>query len=159
MNFKFLLTIAFVALSAFDSTANASDNLLQLHYIDGTVAHVSLSDHPVITFTENEINIRTTTTTLSVSSDDISRFSYVIADASGIKTVELNKNIIILSDNELIYDFGSCGGIIALYDLQGRTVRSRHFAAGVGKLSIVGIAPGTYIAKANSSTFKFRVNE
>lgn len=159
MNIKHLLSIACVAICAMDSSAGAFENLLRLHYADGSVADISLFDNPVITFSEMEINVRTTTMTIGVNYNDICNFSYVIFGESGLKSIEMDKKIINLSGCELSYDFGHRGGVIAVYDLQGRVVKTRSFASGVGSLSIAGLATGTYIACADSITFKFRVNE
>lgn len=159
MNIKHLLSIAFVAICAMNSSASAFENLLRLHYTDGSVADISLFDNPVITFSDIEINVRTTAMTIGVNYNDICNFSYVISGEAGLKSVEVDKNVINLSGCELIYDFGPRGGVIAVYDLQGRVIKTHSFASGVGSLSIVGLASGTYIACANSSSFKFRVNE
>lgn len=159
MNYKFLFAIIIVAISKFVAYSDESKKLLQLYYTDGNITEVNLHTHPTITFDVNEIRIDNSDTSLSILYDDLLQLGYVLQGYSGIGTTDVSKTCIRLNGNMLSYDFGAKRGEMTVYNLAGEIIRRRNFTSGIGSISIAGLPQGVYIARANSSTFKFRVNE
>ena len=68
------------------TVAKADDLVLQVWQADGKVMNISLNEEPVTTYSDGQLIIRTTKTTVTFPLEQVVKYTY--ADASGISSPE-----------------------------------------------------------------------
>lgn len=148
-----------LVLSGVATAAYATDGMtLEVNYIDGTTAEVTMSSNPVLTFEGDNFCIDGHEISMSVPFNTVSNIAFKNVPSSGVSAPTVQPDYILTPDS-FSYDFGPQGGDILLYDTAGILVSTAHCASGTGMLSLGTVAPGIYIIKADALTLKIRLNE
>ena len=146
--FLFLLILFVFAISAM-----ADDLILQIWQSDGKVVTIDLNEQPVTRYSDGNLIITTTKSTISYPLEKVAKYTYALAD--GISTIE-GMRTKFSQDGETITFFGLKQGTeITVYSPSGQIIRKTK--AGAQSETIVSVSnliPGVYIVKANGVTYK-----
>ena len=151
---KLRLTLFALLLSIlFPTVAKADDLVLQVWQADGKVMNISLNEQPVTTYSDGQLIIRTTKTTVTFPLEQVVKYTY--ADASGISSPE-SVGSKMSADGETITFTGlKANTPVYLYTVAGQLVNT-VIATGQSKtvVSVSKFPVGVYVVKANDMTFK-----
>lgn len=126
------------------TVARADDYALKVTLYEGPAATYVLSSKPVVTYSDENVIIKSGTLEDTYRIDDVKTLSFVEPSSSGVKEIEQN----------VTYDFRdnvfTCEGHeIRVYNLSGRSV-----ASGYGTVSLESLERGIYIVSAGTRTIK-----
>ena len=144
-----LLLLAFLVSQA----AMADDLVLQVWQADGKVMNINLNEEPVTTYSDGQLIIRTTKTTVTFPLEQVVKYTY--ADASGISSPEAMGSKMSADGETITFTGLKPNTPVYVYSVAGQLVNTVT-ATGQSKttVSVSGFPVGVYVVKANGVTFK-----
>jgi hypothetical protein len=133
--------------------AMADDLVLQVWQANGKVLNISLNEEPRTTYSDGQLIITTTKTTVTFPLEEVVKYTYT--DATGISSPEAVGSEF-SSDGESITFTGLKSNTpVYLYTVAGQLVKTVT-ATGQSKtvVSVSKFPVGVYVVKANGVTFK-----
>ena len=144
-----LLTLIFVS-----TIAKADEKMLQVWQTDGQIVNISLKEEPITTYSDGNLVIKTTKTSISYPLEKVKKYTYTTV-ADGITTPQ-TMNAAFSKDGEtLTFTDVRPNTKILLYNVAGQLLR-RINSDKTGKVivSVSGFPTGVYVVKANGGTYK-----
>lgn len=144
-----LLTLIFVS-----TIAKADEKMLQVWQTDGQIVNISLKEEPVTTYSDGNLVIKTTKTTISYPLEKVKKYTYTTV-ADGITTPQTMKAAFSKDGETLTFTDVRPNTKILLYNVAGQLLR-RINSDKTGKVivSVSGFPTGVYVVKANGGTYK-----
>lgn len=148
-----LLLIAGVLVSV---TSKASNKVLQIWQADGQIVTISLNEEPVTTYSEGNLIITTTNTTITYPLEEVQRYTYAedtpISEGDGVP--DGIKSIFSNDGETLTFKGLKSTSDICIYSASGQLIRT--FKANGDKIavSLSQLPTGVYLVKANGVTYK-----
>ena len=135
------------------SVAKADDLVLQVWQADGRVMNINLNEQPVTTYSDGQLIITTTKTTVTFPLEQAEKYTYT--DATGISSTEAAGRKMSADGESITFTGLKPNTPIYLYSVAGQLV-STVTATGQSKttVSVSGFPVGVYVVKANGVTFK-----
>lgn len=147
-----LITILLVSLMS-----KADNKVLQIWQADGQIVTISLNEEPRTTYSDGNLVITTTKTTITYPLEQVWKYTYVlegsISEGDGVP--DGIKSILSEDGETLTFKGLKAGTEVLLYSASGQLVR-RLSAANDNNVAVsVSLLPtGVYIVKANNATYK-----
>ena len=131
----------------------ADDLVLQVWQANGKVMNISLNEEPVTTYSDGQLIIRTTKTTVTFPLEQVVKYTY--ADASGISSPEAVGSKVSADGETITFTGLKANTPVYLYTVAGQLVNT-VIATGQSKtvVSVSKFPVGVYVVKANDMTFK-----
>ena len=131
----------------------ADDLVLQVWQANGKVMNISLNEQPVTTYSDGQLIIRTTKTTVTFPLEQVVKYTY--ADASGISSPEAVGSKMSADGETITFTGLKPNTPVYLYTVAGQLVNT-VIATGLSKtvVSVSKFPVGVYVVKANDMTFK-----
>ncbi len=144
-----LLLLAFLVSQA----AMADDLVLQVWQADGKVMNINLNEQPVTTYSDGQLIITTTKTTVTFPLEQVVKYTYT--DATGISSPEAVESKMSADGESITFTGLKANTPVYLYTVAGQLVKTVT-ATGQSKttVSVSGFPVGVYVVKANGVTFK-----
>lgn len=146
--------ILLLLLTFFVSQAAMADDLvLQVWQADGKVMNINLNEQPVTTYSDGQLIITTTKTTVTFPLEQVVKYTYT--DATGISSPEAVGSKMSADGESIIFTGLKANTPVYLYTVAGQLVKTVT-ATGQSKttVSVSGFPIGVYVVKANGVTFK-----
>lgn len=146
--------ILLLLLTFFVSQAAMADNLvLQVWQADGKVMNINLNEQPVTTYSDGQLIITTTKTTVTFPLEQVVKYTYT--DATGISSPEVVGSKMSADGESITFTGLKPNTPVYLYTVAGQLVKTVT-ATGQSKttVSVSGFPVGVYVVKANGVTFK-----
>lgn len=143
-----LLTVLFAA-----SVAKADDMVLQVWQADGKVMSINLNEQPVTTYSDGQLIIKTTKTTVTFPLEQVVKYTYT--DATGISTPSPMGSQFSADGESITFTGLKPNTPVYLYTVAGQLLKTVT-ATGQSKtvVSVSRFPVGVYVVKANGVTFK-----
>ena len=135
------------------SMAKADDLVLQVWQADGKVMNINLNEQPVTTYSDGQLIITTTKTTVTFPLEQVVKYTYT--DATGISSPEAVGSKMSADGESITFTGLKPNTPVYLYTVAGQLVKTVT-ATGQSKttVSVSGFPVGVYVVKANGVTFK-----
>lgn len=135
------------------TVAKADDLVLQVWQADGKVMNINLNEQPVTTYSDGQLIITTTKTTVTFPLEQVVKYTY--ADASGISSPSAMGSEFSADGESITFTGLKPNTLVYLYTVAGQLV-STVTATGQSKttVSVSRFPVGVYVVKANGVTFK-----
>ena len=146
--------ILFLLLTFFVSQAAMADDLvLQVWQADGKVMNINLNEQPVTTYSDGQLIITTTKTTVTFPLEQVVKYTYTYA--TGISSPEAVGSKMSADGESITFTGLKANTPVYLYTVAGQLVNTVT-ATGQSKttVSVSGFPVGVYVVKANGVTFK-----
>ena len=146
--------ILLLLLTFFVSQAAMADDLvLQVWQADGKVMNINLNEQPVTTYSDGQLIITTTKTTVTFPLEQVVKYTYT--DATGISSPEAVGSKMSADGESITFTGLKPNTPVYLYTVAGQLVKTVT-ATGQSKttVSVSGFPVGVYVVKANGVTFK-----
>ena len=145
--------ISIIILFVFALSMMADDMILQIWQSDGKVVNIDLNEQPVATYSDGNLIITTTKTTITYPLEKVVKFTYVSAE--GIESIDA-MNTKFSQDGETLTFSGLAQGTeIAVYASSGQMMRKTKVGSQSKTIiSVSDLPPGVYLVKVNSFTYK-----
>lgn len=146
--------ILLLLLTFFVSQAAMADDLvLQVWQADGKVMNINLNEQPVTTYSDGQLIITTTKTTVTFPLEQVVKYTYT--DATGISSPEAVGSKVSADGESITFTGLKANTPVYLYTVAGQLVNTVT-ATGQSKttVSASGFPVGVYVVKANGVTFK-----
>lgn len=145
----FALLLSFVL----PTVAQADNMVLQVWQSDGKVMNISLDEQPVTTYSDGQLIITTTKTTVTFPLEQVVK--YIYADASGISSPNAVGSKMSADGETITFTGLKANTPVSLYTVAGQLVNTVT-ATGQSKtvVSVSKFPVGVYVVKANDMTFK-----
>ena len=145
---------AVLALAASLSFAADDQTVLHLLFTDGTSTWFLLDEKPVLTFTDYQLEV--TSSTLSASYDFTDIQEYRFADLTTAMQPLPEKSVrFVRTANDEVVIYGCTATAVALYDLSGRRLPADvHPQADAVRISLRALPAATYILHFNQQSVK-----
>lgn len=146
--------ILLLLLTFFVSQAAMADDLvLQVWQADGKVMNINLNEQPVTTYSDGQLIITTTKTTVTFPLEQVVKYTYT--DATGISSPEAVGSKMSADGESITFTGLKANTPVYLYTVAGQLVKTVT-ATGQSKttVSVSGFPVGVYVVKANGVTFK-----
>lgn len=146
--------ILLLLLTFFVSQAAMADDLvLQVWLADGKVMNINLNEQPVTTYSDGQLIITTTKTTVTFPLEQVVKYTYT--DATGISSPEAVGSKMSADGESITFTGLKPNTPVYLYTVAGQLVKTVT-ATGQSKttVSVSGFPVGVYVVKANGVTFK-----
>lgn len=146
--------ILLLLLTFFVSQAAMADDLvLQVWQADGKVMNINLNEQPVTTYSDGQLIITTTKTTVTFPLEQVVKYTYT--DATGISSPEAVGSKMSADGESITFTCLKANTPVYLYTVAGQLVKTVT-ATGQSKtvVSVSGFPVGVYVVKANGVTFK-----
>ncbi len=146
--------ILLLLLTFFVSQAAMADDLvLQVWQADGKVMNINLNEQPVTTYSDGQLIITTTKTTVTFPLEQVVKYTYT--DATGISSPEAVGSKVSADGESITFTGLKANTPVYLYTVAGQLVNTVT-ATGQSKttVSVSGFPVGVYVVKANGVTFK-----
>ena len=145
----FSLIILFV----FALSVMADDMLLQIWQSDGKVVNIDLNEQPVTTYSDGNLIITTTRTTITYPLEKVVKYTYVSAE--GIESLDAMNTKFSQDGETLIFSGLAQGTEIAVYASSGQMMRKTKAGSQTKTtVSVSDLPPGVYLVKVNAVTYK-----
>jgi hypothetical protein len=133
--------------------AMADDLVLQVWQANGKVLNISLNEEPRTTYSDGQLIITTTKTTVTFPLEQVVKYTYT--DATGISSPEAVGSKVSADGESITFTGLKPNTPVYLYTVAGQLV-STVTATGQSKttVSVSGFPVGVYVVKANGVTFK-----
>ena len=143
-----MLLIMFVLVNM---TSMADNKILHIWQADGQIMTISLNEEPITTYSDGNLIITTTNTTISYPLEQIWKYTYVL---DGSISPDVIKSI--LSEDGETFTFKGLkqNTDIQLYSASGQLLRKYKANSNQVAVSISQLPAGVYIVKANGVTYK-----
>ena len=149
MKKQFSLIILFV----FALSVMADDMLLQIWQSDGKVVNIDLNEQPVTTYSDGNLIITTTKTTITYPLEKVVKYTYVSAE--GIESIDAMNTKFSQDGETLTFSGLSQGTEIAVYASSGQMMHKTNAGPQAKTtVSVSDLPPGVYLVKVNSVTYK-----
>ncbi len=127
--------------------------ILQIWQSDGKVVNIDLNEQPVTTYSDGNLIITTTKTTITYPLEKVVKYTYVSAE--GIESIDA-MNTKFSQDGETLTFSGLAQGTeIAVYASSGQMMRKTNTGPQAKTIvSVSDLPPGVYLVKVNSVTYK-----
>ena len=144
-----LLLLTFFVFQA----AMADDLVLQVWQANGKVMNISLNEQPVTTYSDGQLIITTTKTTVTFPLEQVVKYTY--ADASGISSPEAVGSKMSADGETITFTGLKANTPVYLYTVAGQLVNT-VIATDQSKtvVSVSKFPVGVYVVKTNGVTFK-----
>ena len=147
-----LLLIAGVLVSV---TSKASNKVLQIWQADGQIVTISLNEEPVTTYSEGNLIITTTNTTITYPLEQVDRYTYAMESVSEGDGVPDGIKGILSNDGETLTFKGlKSTSDICIYSASGQLIRTVKANGDKVAVSLSQLPTGVYLVKANGVTYK-----
>lgn len=135
------------------NVAMADNLVLQVWQADGKVMNINLNEQPVTTYSDGQLIITTTKTTVTFPLEQVVKYTYT--DATGISSPEAVGSKMSADGESIIFTGLKPNTPVYLYTVAGQLVNTVT-ATGQSKttVSVSGFPVGVYVVKANGVTFK-----
>ena len=135
------------------NVAMADDLVLQVWQADGKVMNINLNEQPVTTYSDGQLIITTTKTTVTFPLEQVVKYTYT--DATGISSPEAVGSKMSADGESITFTGLKANTPVYLYTVAGQLV-NMVTATGQPKttVSVSGFPVGVYVVKANGVTFK-----
>jgi len=146
--------ILLLLLTFFVSQAAMADDLvLQVWQADGKVMNINLNEQPVTTYSDGQLIITTTKTTVTFPLEQVVKYTYT--DATGISSPEAVGSKMSADGESITFTGLKANTPVYLYTVAGQLVKTVT-ATGQSKtiVSVSRYPVGVYVVKANGVTFK-----
>ena len=136
------------------SAIKADDMVLQVWLADGQTMSINLSEEPRTTYSDGNLVIMTTKTTVTFPLEKVKKFTY--RDASnGINQPNVVKAAFSADGETLSFSDLKSGTTILLYNVAGQLLRSVTPDSGNrAVVSVSQLPTGVYVVKMNDATYK-----
>lgn len=136
------------------SAIKADDMVLQVWLADGQTMSINLNEEPRTTYSDGNLVIMTTKTTVTFPLEKVKKFTY--RDASnGISQPNVVKAAFSADGETLSFSDLKSGTTILLYNVAGQLLRS--VTPDFGNRAVVSVSQlptGVYVVKMNDATYK-----
>lgn len=146
--------ILLLLLTFFVSQAAMADDLvLQVWQADGKVMNINLNEQPVTTYSDGQLIITTTKTTVTFPLEQVVKYTYT--DATGISSPSAMGSEFSADGESITFTGLKPNTPVYLYTVAGQLLTTVT-ATGQSKttVSVSGFPVGVYVVKANGVTFK-----
>ena len=146
--------ILLLLLTIFVSQAAMADDLvLQVWQADGKVMSITLTEQPVTTYSDGQLIIKTTKTTVTFPLEQVVKYTYT--DATGISTPSAMGSQFSADGESITFTGLKPNTPVYLYTVAGQLLKTVT-ATGQSKtvVSVSRFPVGVYVVKANGVTFK-----
>lgn len=126
------------------TVAKADDYALKVTLHEGTTATYVLSTKPVISYSEENVTIKTQSLEDSYPINDVKSFSFVDNESAGLEDMSQN----------VTYDFRNNVFTCEGHDIQVFNLSGQSVAAGNSSVSLETLGCGTYIVNAGNRSIK-----
>lgn len=134
--------------------AVADDLVLQIWQSDGQVMTINLNDEPCTTYSEGNLVITTTTTTITFPMEKVTHYVYASVP-SGIDAVKSSQMKLSADGETLTLTNLKSEASVLLYNVAGLLLATvKPDAASRAVISISNLPAGVYVVKANDVTYK-----
>ena len=135
------------------SVAKADDMVLQVWQADGKVMSINLNEQPVTTYSDGQLIIKTTKTTVTFPLEQVVKYTYT--DATGISTPSAMGSQFSADGESITFTGLKPNTPVYLYTVAGQLVKTVT-ATGQSKtvVSVSSFPVGVYVVIANGVTFK-----
>jgi hypothetical protein len=143
-----------VTLLSFVSAVKAEDRVLQVWKSDGTVVSFNLDEVPVTTYSDGNLVIKTTKTTVTYPLEQVRKYTY--SSVTDALSAPKSESATLSQDGETLTFTGLKSQTqISVYNVSGQLVRTLK-ARGLGKttVSVANLPVGVYVVKVNGVTYK-----
>lgn len=136
------------------SAIKADDMVLQVWLADGQTMSINLNEEPRTTYSDGNLVIMTTKTTVTFPLEKVKKFTY--RDASnGISQPNVVKAAFSADGETLSFSDLKSGTTILLYNVAGQLLRSVTPDSGNrAVVSVSQLPTGVYVVKMNDATYK-----
>lgn len=133
--------------------AKADDLVLQVWQADGKVMNINLNEQPVTTYSDGQLIITTTKTTVTFPLEQVVKYTYT--DATGISSPEAVGSKMSADGESITFTGLKPNTPVYVYSVAGQLL-TRVTATGQAKtvVSVSRFPVGVYVVKANGVTFK-----
>jgi hypothetical protein len=133
--------------------AMADDLVLQVWQANGKVLNISLNEEPRTTYSDGQLIITTTKTTVTFPLEEVVKYTYT--DATGISSPEVVGSKMSADGESITFTGLKANTPVYLYTVAGQLVKTVT-ATGQSKtvVSVSKFPVGVYVVKANGVTFK-----
>lgn len=133
-----------------------SQNTLTIYQKDGTQISVGFDDKPVVTFTDNELVVKTTKTTLRYEFAQVAKFTFDKNETGVNGVIDDASQAGITLDEYTVYITGAkADAVVCLIGADGKQLQSyKTDADGSVTFSIAQLPEGMYIISSESLTCK-----
>lgn len=149
----FLLLIMVVLVNM---TSKADNRVLQIWQTDGQIMTISLNEEPRTTYSDGNLIITTTRTTITYPLEQVWKYTYVldgsISEGDGVP--DGIKSILSDDGETLTFKGLKKNTEIQLYSTSGQLLRKFKANSNQVAVSISQLPTGVYIVKANNATYK-----
>lgn len=150
---KCLLVLALAL--AYQLPTWADGHALQIWQADGQIVTISLNEEPVTTYSEGNLIITTTSTTITYPLEQIDRYTYVTENVSEGDGVPDGIKSIFSNDGETLTLKGLKSiSEICIYSASGQLIRTVKASGDKVAVSLSQLPTGVYLVKANGVTYK-----
>ena len=146
--------ILFLVVLAVTVAAQADDRVLKVWQADGQVLTISLADEPRTTYSDGNLIITSSKTSVTLPLEKVRRYTYESA-ANGVDEVKAMRAAFSKDGETLTLAGLKPGTAIYLYNVAGqllRTIDSGTQSKVV--VSVFNLPAGVYVVKANDVTYK-----
>ena len=135
------------------TVAKADDMVLQVWQADGKVMSINLNEQPVTTYSDGQLIIKTTKTTVTFPLEQVVKYTYT--DATGISTPSAMGSQFSADGESITFTGLKPNTPVYLYTVAGQLLKTVT-ATGQSKtvVSVSRFPVGVYVVKANGVTFK-----
>ena len=135
------------------SVAKADDMVLQVWQADGKVMSINLNEQPVTTYSDGQLIIKTTKTTVTFPLEQVVKYTYT--DATGISTPSAMGSQFSADGESITFTGLKPNTPVYLYTVAGQLLKTVT-STGQSKtvVSVSRFPVGVYVVKANGVTFK-----
>ena len=145
-----------VLLSLFTMMSAANKNAIRVYEVGGNSVVYLLSAHPSVTFSGDELVLKTDDIEVAYPLTASAKFEFVEApeEAAGIRSTQADPSFKITAD-EIVISHVCPNSAVSIYNLSGQVVKSGQ-ANSEGRVIMnpLNLSKGTYIVKSEQVTFK-----
>lgn len=148
-----LLLLSLLTLTAW---AQQSRTHLIVWAKDGTQVAYALNEQPTITFSETDLQIRTTLIEVNYPLDKMAHFGYETKDIqAGLRDITTDEHIARFVGESLVFPYLEAGSNVSVYTPQGQLLLNKTItAAGEYAFPLSYLTTGVYLVHANGLTNK-----
>ena len=145
------LALVFAVLPAW---AEDDQTVLHLIFKDGTSTWFLLTEQPVLTFTDTQLEVNSSTVSASYDFADIEEYRF--ADlTTALRPLSKNETRFVRQNNDNILIEGCPAEAVSLYDLSGHRLAARmQQQSGGVSVSLRHLPAGIYLIRMNQQTIK-----
>ena len=154
MKQRHLHVLAVLLALLFVSTMKAEDRELRVWKADGTVVTFNLDEMPVTTYSEGNLVIKTTKTTVTYPLEQVRKYTYSsVTDA--LSAPKLERATLSKDGESLTFTGLKPQTLISIYNVSGQLVRNvKSRELGKTTVSVANLPVGVYVVKVNGVTYK-----